>query len=324
MKYLVYGAGAVGGVVGAHLHRSGQDATLVARGEHITRIREHGLRLDTADGELVLDVPAVRCAAEAHWSADTVVLLCVKSHQTAAALEDLAGHAPPDTPVVSVQNGVSNEPAILRLFEATYAVCVMLPSTHLEPGVVVQKCHPTPGILDIGRVPRGTDELTGTVSADLRTAGFESVPRSDIMAWKYRKLLMNLGNGIDAVCRPDEAAEEPVRRARAEGEHVLAEAGIPVVSARDDAVRRGDILRSRTDDGFRRGGSTWQSLIRGSVTRGSGVEIDHLSGEIVLVGRWHGVPTPVNALVQRTTADLARRGGPPRSLDAADLLAQLG
>ena len=90
---------------------------------------------------------------------DSVVLLCVKSHQTATALDDLAAHAPDATPVVSVQNGVANERAILRRFARTYAVCVMLPSGHLEPGVVAQKCHPTPGILDVGRIPRGVDEL---------------------------------------------------------------------------------------------------------------------------------------------------------------------
>ena len=320
MKYVVYGAGAVGGVVGVHLHRTGPATTLVARGEHLTRIREHGLRLDTADGEVVVDAPAVESAREVSWTEDTVVLLCVKSHQTSAALDDLAAHAPPRTTIVSVQNGVSNEAAILRRFEATYAVCVMLPSTHLEPGLVVQKCHPTPGILDIGRVPGGTDETTEEVAADLRRAGFESVPRSDIMAWKYRKLLMNLGNGVDATCAPGEAADRLADRARAEGEQVLTAAGIAVVPAAEDTRRRGDILRSRTDDGIRRGGSTWQSVTRGA----SGVEVDHLSGEIVLLGRWHGVPTPVNELVQRATSDLARRGGAPRSLDAADLLARLG
>ena len=76
----------------------------------------------------------------------------------------------------------------------------MLPSAHLEPGVVAQKCSPTPGILDIGRIPRRTDDLDEAIAADLRRAGFESQPRPDIMAWKYRKLVLNLGNGVDAVC----------------------------------------------------------------------------------------------------------------------------
>jgi 2-dehydropantoate 2-reductase len=221
--------------------------------------------------------------------------------------------------VVSAQNGVANEAAVLRHFARTYGLCVMLPATHLEPGVVVQKCHPTPGILDLGRYPGGTDEVTELVAADLRAAGFESLPRPDIMAWKYRKLLMNLGNGVDAAFAPGEAADELERRARAEGEAVLVAAGTPVVSAAADAERRGDILRSRTNPGPR-GGSTWQSLTRGS----SGVEIDYLAGEVVLLGRLHGVPTPANELIQRITHELARTGAATRSADAANPLAGLG
>ena len=184
MRYLVYGAGAVGGVIGAHLHLAGTHVTLVARRTHLAAIRRDGLVIDRSEGREAVPVAAVAGAAETEWDSDTVVLLCVKGHQTAAALDDLAAHAPSETVVVSAQNGIDNEPAILRRFEATYGICVMLPATHLEPGVVVQKCHPTPGILDLGRVPDGTDATAEAIAADLRDAGFESVPRPDIMAWK--------------------------------------------------------------------------------------------------------------------------------------------
>ena len=318
MRYVVYGAGAVGGVIGARLHLAGLHTTLVARGEHLARIRADGLVLDTAEGPLVAAAPATHTAAEVEWTDDTVVLLTVKSHQTQAALDDLAAHAPPMTAVVSAQNGVANEPMVLRRFARTYALTVMLPSTHLEPGVVVQKCHPTPGILDLGRYPDGTDDVTEAVAADLRTAGFESLPRPDAMAWKRRKLLMNLGNGVDAVCAPGDAADELVRRARVEGEAAIAASGAPVVSAEADAERRADILRPRPG-GPPRGGSTWQSLARGS----GDSEIDYLSGEVVLLGRLHGVPTPANELIVRVTNELARAGGPPRSVDASTLLVEL-
>jgi 2-dehydropantoate 2-reductase len=317
MRYVVYGAGAVGGVIGARLHLAGLPTTLVARGEHLARIRQHGLRLDTAEGVLAARAPATDRAAEVAWTPATVVLLAVKSQQTAAALEGLVAHASRSTPVVAVQNGVANEAAVLRRFPRAYGICVMLPSTHLDPGVVVQKCHPTPGILDVGRFPGGTDEVAEAVSADLRTAGFESVPRPDIMAWKYRKLLMNLGNGVDAACVPDGAADELAARVVTEGEAVLAAAGIPVVSGAQDRERRGTTLRRR-EDLAPAGGSTWQS-----VTRGTAVEVDYLSGEIVLLGRLHGVPTPANELVQQVTTDLARDGGEPRSIPAGDLLARL-
>jgi len=317
VRYVVYGAGAVGGVIGARLALAGLDTTLIARGAHLEAIRSNGLLLETADGRHPVDIAAVGGAAELTWGDDPVVLLTVKSQQTQAALDDLAAHAPAGTPVVSAQNGVANEAALLRRFAHTYAICVMQPCTHLEPGVVVQQCHPVPGILDVGRFPTGVDETTTAVAADLRAAGYVSEPRADIMAWKHRKLIMNLGNGVQASFVPGPEAEELQRRARAEGEAALAAAGIPVVSDEDDLDRRGDLLQGRVRaDSW---GSSWQSLHRGT----GNVEADWLNGEVCLLGRLHDVPTPANALVQRVSNDLARAGGRPRSLDAAAALAEL-
>jgi 2-dehydropantoate 2-reductase len=318
MRYVVYGAGAVGGVIGGHLHLAGLDTTLVARGDHLAAIRKDGLLLDMADGARRLEIAAAASAQEVEWTDDTVVLLTVKSHQTESALDDIASYAPPETVIVSAQNGVANERAVLRRFAAAYGITVMLPATHLEPGVVVQKCFPTPGILDIGRVPDGVDETAESIAGDLRKGGFESVPRPDIMAWKHRKLLMNLGNGIDAAFAAGDAADELGRRAREEGEAALATAGIDLVSEERDRERRGDILRPRPSGKPPHGGSTWQSI-----TRGHRSEIDYLSGEVVLLGRLYGVPTPVNELVQRTTTELANTGGAARSRDAAAALAAL-
>src|SRR6478735_708518 len=295
MKYVVYGAGAVGGVIGGHLHLAGLPVTLVARGAHLEAIRAGGLVLDAGDGRHRIDAPATDTAAEVDWTDDTVVLLAVKSHQAAVALADLRAHAPADVPVVCATNGIATEPA-----------------------VVVAGCHPTPAILDIGRFPGGTDETTAAVAADLRAAGIESEERDDVMAMKRRKLVMNLGNGVDASFAQGDAADELAERAQAEGERVLAAAGLTVVPAEEDRERRGSILQRRPDL-ERRGGSTWQSL-----TRGTGdSEIDYLAGEVVLQGRLHGVPTPVNDAVVAATRHLAATGSPARSLDATEVLARV-
>jgi 2-dehydropantoate 2-reductase len=318
MRYVVYGAGAVGGVIGGRLALADRAVTLVARGDHLAAIRDRGLTLDAGDGRHRIAAPATDTAAEVGWTDDTVVLLAVKSHQTGAALADLRAHAPADVPVVCATNGLATETATLRLFARTYAVCVMLPATHLEPGVVVAACHPTPAILDVGRFPGGTDSLTAAVSADFRAAGIDSQERPDIMAMKRRKLVMNLGNGVDASFAQGDAADELAELAQAEGERVLAAAGLAVVSAEEDRERRGSILQRRPDL-ERRGGSTWQSLSRGT----GDSEIDYLAGEVVLQGRLHGVPTPVNDAVVAATRHLAATGGTPRSLDAAAVLARL-
>jgi 2-dehydropantoate 2-reductase len=315
MRYVIFGAGAVGGVVGGLLHQAGIEVTLVARGEHLRAIQDAGLSLDTPGGVLTLDVPAVEDASQVAWTEDTVVLLSVKGQQTEAALEDLAAHAPLGTPVVSLQNGVANEPRILRRFARTYAIHVVLPATFLTPGTVVQDSGDKPGILDIGRYPTGVDETTTSIANDLVKAGFLSQPRPDIMAWKHRKLLNNLGNGINAAIAPGPSDEEIYARCLAEAEAALDAAGISVVTAEQDRTRRAGHITRR---GTRNHSSTWQSL-----TRGTGVEIDYLSGEIVLLGRLHGVPTPVNEAIQRAVHDIARTGTEPGSLDGAAFLAGL-
>ena len=320
MRFVIYGAGAIGGVIGAHLALSGADTTLVARGEHLRAMREHGLVLDTADGRQSVSTALASNASEVGWDDDTVVLLAVKSQQTAAAIDDLRAHMPVKTPVVSAQNGVANERELPRVFPHVYSLCVMLPALHLEPGVVVQASSNRPGILDVGRYPSGTDEVAQSISSALRTATFLSEPRSDIMAWKYRKLIMNLVNGIDASFRDDgQAFSELVRRARAEGEQVIAAAGIDIISDATDKQRRGDAIVRRDTGEDSLGSSTWQSVARGS----GSVETDYLSGEIVLLGRLHGVPTPVNALVQSETNRLVREGLPAASSDAQIALSGL-
>jgi 2-dehydropantoate 2-reductase len=318
MRYVVYGAGAVGGVIGGRLALADRAVTLVARGDHLAAIRDRGLTLDAGDGRHRIAAPATDTAAEVGWTDDTVVLLAVKSHQAGAALADLRAHAPADVPVVCATNGLATETATLRLFARTYAVCVMLPATHLEPGVVVAACHPTPAILDVGRFPGGTDSLTAAVSADFRAAGIDSQERPDIMSMKRRKLVMNLGNGVDASFASGEAADELARLAQEEGEHVLAATGAAIASAEEDRERRGSVLRRRPDL-ERSGGSTWQSLARST----GDSEIDYLAGEVVLQGRLLGIPTPVNEAVVAATRTLAYAGGPARSLDAAEVLIRL-
>ena len=322
MRFLVYGAGAIGSAIGGRLFEAGHDVTLVARGDHLRALRDDGLTLVSPDDSAVLRPPTVGHPAEADLRDGDVVILAMKSQDTVAAVTDLARHAPPGVCVLCAQNGVDNERVALRFFPHVYAVAVMLPATHLQPGVVVVHLAPTTGLLDLGRYPDGVDAVAEEVSAALSGATFGSVARPDIMSWKYRKLILNLGNAVEAVCGPEAARSTPlVRMARAEGEACLQAAGIDAVSIDEDKARRGDVFRLRTVPGHERGGgSSWQSLARGLPT----VETDYLTGEIVLLGRLHGVPTPVNELLQRLANRMAAEGTAPGSVAAADVLARLG
>jgi 2-dehydropantoate 2-reductase len=317
-RFVVYGAGAIGGTIGGRLFEHGHDVVLVARGAHGEALRADGLLLRTADGEVRLPVPTVghpddlgRLVAERD-----VVVLAMKTQDTGDALDALAAVAPATTPVVCAQNGVENERMALRRFSAVIGMCVMLPATHLEPGVVEVSSTPIAGILDVGCYPSGVDADAEAVAAALDGGGFRSEAVVDVMRRKYAKLLMNLGNALDAACGPGARGSDLFRLAREEATACFAAAGIDVASEEEDRARRGDLLQVKPIGGKPRGGgSTWQSLARGT----GRTEVDHLNGEIVLLGRLNGVPTPINALFQRVGNDLARTGAPPGSVDVADL-----
>jgi 2-dehydropantoate 2-reductase len=319
MRFVVFGAGAIGGVVGARLHQSGHEVTLIARGEHGRALRARGLTLEEPGGVSVLSIPAVSGPGELRWTGQEVVLLCMKTQDTAGALHALRAADPPQgTALVCVQNGVENERLALRRFESVYGAVVMLPAAHLEPGVVLSYGAELTGIIDLGRYPGGVDERSRAVVEALSASGFESHPREDIMRAKYAKLLMNLGNAPDALCPPGEARDRVVELAEEEGRAALTAAGI---SFEDEAVSdlqgRWRRLGVREIGGRERAGSsTRQSLERGTGT----VETDYLNGEIVLVGRLHGVPTPVNEALCLLTERHVREGRPPGTLPAEEVL----
>ena len=161
--------------------------------------------LEDPKESVTLPIPAVEDVREVSWAGDAdgdaVVLLAVKGQHTDHALAQLIA-APPSTPVVCMQNGVENERRVLRHFSRTYGMCVMCPASQLRPGVVQVHSAPVSGLMDLGCYPDGIDEQGRAIAHALASTTFESVPRADIMRWKYRKLLMNLANAIEALSGP--------------------------------------------------------------------------------------------------------------------------
>lgn len=321
MRFIIYGAGAIGGVIGARLHQAGNDVVLVARGEHLRAIQRDGLRLEAWEESATLEIPAVGDPSEIEFKPGDLVFLCMKTQDTEDALVRLALAAPSDIAVVCAQNGVENERLAIRHFENVYGMVVMLPATHLEPGVVIASSSPTTGMLDIGRYPTGSDEVAEQIAEALNSATFQSVAQERVMRWKYSKLLMNLGNAVQAACGPGADVADIHRQLRDEALACYAAAGIDCATAEETRERRAGGLELRPVGGqMRQGGSTWQSLSRGT----GSVESDYLNGEIVMLGRLHGVPTPANATAQRIARRLAVEGQPPGSITPQDLAEEIG
>jgi 2-dehydropantoate 2-reductase len=333
MRYIIIGAGAVGGTIGARLFEGGHEVVLTARGAHYAAMQDRGLRFATPAGTVTLPVPVAPGPGELSLRPDDVLIVAVKTQDAAAVLDTWAwrpvaggGVAAEALPVVCAQNGVAGERIALRRFRRVYGMCVWLPATHLEPGVVEASAAPRSGLLTVGRYPAGADETVRQIAADLESSAFLAPVREDVMRWKYAKLLTNLGNAVEAVCgaaaRQDAGdAAGLARRARAEGKAVLAAAGRDYPTPAEQAAVRGDQVRVEPVGGADRGGgSSWQSLTRGT----GSIEADFLNGEIVLLGREHGVPTPVNELLQRLANQFAAERRPAGSItdgELAELLA---
>lgn len=322
MRFVVLGAGAIGGTIGGRLADAGHDVLLVARGAHLKALQDNGIRLAMPDRVIERHIPATG-VQDLDLDADDVLVIATKVQDADALLSQVAVRCDGTLPVVCAQNGVAGERLALRRFDHVYGMCVMLPATHLEPGRIVAAGTPYSGLLDVGRYPAGRDETAEAVAEALGHSGFGSTVRDEIMPWKWAKLLRNVGNAIQVLLgddREEDVAGDLDRRARAEAEAVLTAAGIPWTPDDEwDEFRRDRLRLARVEGEKRGGGSSWQSAARGLPT----VESDYLNGEIALLGRLHGLPTPVNTLLQREANALVSRGDPPGSVSAADLLARL-
>ena len=196
----------------------------------------------------------------------------------------------------------------------------MLPAGFMEPGVVDAHGTPHNAILDIGRYPIGVDPAVEALAGAFERSGLASRAVPDVMRWKHTKLLANLRNVTDALIADGDEVSELMRAARHEAIACFEAAGMERATGEEERARRADtMVAAPIDDRPRSGSSTWQSFARGDTS----TEVDWLNGEVVLLGRLHSVPTPVNAMLCRLARWAAVNGVQPRSMTAADLMAWL-
>ena len=315
-QYLIYGSGAVGSTIGARLWLSGKQVTLVARGEHARVLKKQGLHFLTPEEDQILEIPSVDRITEIDFKKKIVVLLCVKSQQTKLAIEELAIIAPPDTPICCVQNGVSNERTVLRYFKNVYATLVNLPAMYLKAGEVASYVSGLAGVLDTGKFPTGTDVLSQVITDDFRGAGFGAVPDPKVMRKKYGKLLMNVGNAVQAIIDPEEDVKEIYRAVRKETEAVYSAGNIDYADRKEMSDLTEEMKITAVPGYERTASSSWQSLMRNT----GDIETDYLNGEISLLGRMHGIPTPYNDHLARIAREFVLNNRSPGSMQLSEFL----
>jgi 2-dehydropantoate 2-reductase len=313
---VVIGAGAIGAPIAAQLFERGHPAVLVARGRNFEAIAEDGVEVATPDHTQRSKVDVVDGISSLTFEPDDVVVLCVKSQDTADALAELAAVAPTELSVFCAQNGVANERMVSRYFTNTYGVCVMSPASYLEPGRVEVFSSPVVGVLDVGRWPKGVDQTAREMSELLGDAGFASIATEEIETLKWGKLLSNVLNALEVLCGPTAETDDLSQMVRDEAVACLTAHGVDVARARSLANERSKLVNYHPIGSIRRvGSSSWQSVLRGT----GNVETDYLNGEIVALGRRYGIETPVNALLVRRANEMAREGRAPGTVSVSEL-----
>lgn len=174
MRIAVFGAGGVGGYLGAHLARAGASMAFIARGEQLAALRKEGLRLEGEAGEItVRDAQFTDRPSEV--GAVDYVLLCVKTWQVEDAVERLRPMIGPGTAVVPFQNGVDSP----RL------VADRLGTEHVLPGMV--------RVLSKVEAPGRIRHLGGPSSVTFAEWSNQPSPRVD----RLREAFLSAGIAVD-------------------------------------------------------------------------------------------------------------------------------
>jgi 2-dehydropantoate 2-reductase len=319
MRYIIYGAGGIGSIMGGHLARTGHDVVLIGRPGHVNAIKNKGLRLITPTETYVLQIPAVTGPEQIKFTRGDVVCLCMKAQDTEPALKELK-KVTADVPIFCFQNGVRNEETVIKYYSDVYGVMVRVGAVYLADGEVVCRRDP-PGWYIIGRYPQGTDTLLEAVGADLRSAGYLIKIVPDVMPYKWGKLVSNLGNAIDAIkgggWGTDGTVESAVTK---EALAIMEKAGINWVSQQKvmDDWPETKIVRAHVQSADH--SSTWQSLARGRES----VETDYLNGEIVRLAKKVGLKAPLNQKLIEIVRRMALNHEPPGKYSPDQLIEMLG
>lgn len=308
MRIAVMGSGGVGGYFGARFALAGFDVRFVARGAHLAAIRENGLLVESALGDMHVARPEVTDDPRAAGPAD-IVLFGVKLWDTESAARAAAPLVGAQTAVVSFQNGVGKDDVlsgVLGQKSVMGGVCYVA-ATIARPGVI--RHRGTMQKLVFGEHHGSRSARAEAFLQACRNAGIDAEISDDIRRtiWEKFVFLVGLSGTTAAVRQPIgairsnpqtralllDAMREAVSVGRAQG----------VGLAGDFAEERLAFCDSLPAD--------MTSSMHNDLERGNRLEVPWLSGDVVARGRATGIPTPVNRAIHDVLA-LYADGAPSR------------
>jgi len=290
MRILVHGAGAVGGYFGALLARGGHEVWFVARGNNLEALRARGLTVRVEPDTLTL-APVQAVAEPAAAPPPELVLVCVKSYDSAVAARALRSVVGRDTIVLSLQNGVENEDVLARELDLP-PLMIALTRIGVELVAPATVNYSGRGTIVFGEPDGRESPRARRLAGALAMAGVPYQLRRDILVAAWEKLAWNAGfNAVTALTRRTvaevlalPATRDLVVDAMEEVDAVAAASGIPVRRTRTAAVLQ-DSLTGLPD---------FQTSMLQDVLRGRRLEHDAINGAVVRAATRKGIAVPVN------------------------------
>ena len=335
MKFLVWGAGAIGGTLGAYLARAGHDITLVDTAtDHVDAINANGLRITGPITEFTVRPPA-RPPNRLTGSWDTIIL-ATKAHHTETAARALRPHLTPAGCVVSAQNGLNELAIAAAVGEArTVGAFVNFGADYLEPGVIMYGGR---GTVMVGEA-FGERRISPRVTA-IRDAwrDFDDRAAATPNIWGYLWAKEAYGAMLFATALTNDSIADSLARPQYRGLYTaLAREILAVALARgvrpeafdgfDPAAYLPDAPAGAADRSLdqlvahnRKSAKTHSGIWRDLAVRKRPTEVDAQLGIVAALGAEAGVPTPLTAAVVQLIHEI-ERGERPQGLEALDALA---
>ena len=304
MKYLVIGAGGTGGSIGAYMTEAGKDVTLIARREHLKRIQEHGLNMETTKKGNYTVNPIKAVDMEHYNEQPDIIFVCVKGYSLEETIPFIRRVAKKDTIVIPILNIYGTGSRMQEQLPELLVTdgCIYIAGEIKEPGTILLRG-------DIFRIVYGVREPQEirpelfTVAQDLKDSGIEGVlsdniRRDALQKFAYVSPMAACGLYYHVSAGEVQKTGEP------RDTFVKLMKEIDALAVAMDVPFLVDIVTTNLQilDALNPEAST--SMQR-DVYAGKASEIDGLIYEVVRMGQRYGVPTPTYEMI----ADKARADG---------------
>ena len=323
MRICIFGAGAIGGLMGAKLAAKGDvDVTFIARGPHLAAMRAQGVKLISEGTEQIVHPRCVESAEEA--GPQDYVLVTLKAHSLPSAARQMQPLLGPDTAIVSAVNGIpwwyfhglggAYEGRIVQSVDPEGQVSALLPPSRAIGCIVYPAAEVTaPGVIEhsygdrfsLGEPDGSRSPRAQALSEALIAAGFKAPVRPKIRDELWVKLWGNMAfNPISAlttatldVLTGDEGQRGVARAMMLEGQRVAEALGVRFAIDVDKRIA-----------GAAEVGAHKTSMLQ-DLERGRPMEIEALLGAVVELADWVGEAAPISRTVLALVRARARAAG---------------